>query len=90
MIVSLEEAKEWLRVDGNDDDITITVLIGAAENRLKVGTGIAYDDTNDLAKLFCLKCVTDWYENRLPTNVIDQVAISIITMLTYGSGSVVE
>lgn len=89
MIVTLEEVKEWLRIDGTDDDITIQTLIGAAELRLKEGTGIEYDNTNELAKLFCLKCITDWYENRLPTNVIDNASISLITVLTYGSGSVV-
>lgn len=88
MIITLEEVKEWLRIDGQDDDITISTLIGAAELRLKEGTGITYDNTNQLAKLFCLKCVSDWYENRLPINVVDTTSTSLITILTYGSGSV--
>lgn len=87
MIIDLEEAKEWLRVDGTDDDSTIQTLIGAAELKLKEGTGITYDSSNNIAKLFCLKCITDWYENRLPTNVIDNTLISLMTILTFGSGS---
>jgi len=90
MIITLDEVKEWLRIDGEEDDLTIQMLIGGAELRLKEGTGITYDSNNELAKLFCLKCVADWYENRLPTNVIDNTSISLMTILTYGSGSEVN
>lgn len=88
MILSLAEAKEWLRIDGNEEDLSIQMLINGAEYKLKEGTGVTYDSTNDLAKIFCLKCIVDWYENRLPVNVIDHMGISMITILTYGSGSV--
>ena len=38
MLVTLEEAKEWIRVDG-DDDQTITMLIKAAELYIYKATG---------------------------------------------------
>lgn len=64
MVIELAETKEWLRVDGNDEDATIAMLIGAAEAYLSNATGITFDSTNQLAKLYCLVLVADWYENR--------------------------
>jgi len=63
MIVTTEEAKEWCRLDG-EDDMTIKMLVGAAEEYLKNSTGIEFDKQNQLAKLYCLVLVSDWYENR--------------------------
>lgn len=64
MIVSLDEVKNWLRIDFSEDDALLTTLISAAEEYLKNATGKTFDNTNDLAKLFCLVLITDWYENR--------------------------
>lgn len=64
MIVTLEETKDYLRVDGDGEDALITLLIVAAEEYLTNATGNEFDATNNLAKLFCWVLVTDWYENR--------------------------
>ena len=64
MIIELEETKTWLRVDGTDEDSIIEVVIGASEAYLKNATGIDFDDSNRLAKLYCLVLTADWYENR--------------------------
>lgn len=64
MIVTLEEAKQWIRVDGNHDDALILIIITAAEEYLKNATGKEYDSTNRLARLLCFVLITDWYENR--------------------------
>lgn len=64
MILDLEETKSWLRVDGLEEDITIGMLIGASEEYLKNATGKEFESNNNLAKLFCLILVSDWYENR--------------------------
>jgi uncharacterized phage protein (predicted DNA packaging) len=66
MIITLEETKGYLRVDGTEDDALITSLIDAAETYLYNATGNTFDGTNSLAKLFCRVLVTDWYENREP------------------------
>ncbi|MEK8132914.1 head-tail connector protein [Paenibacillus filicis] len=63
-ILTLDEAKEWLRVDGEGEDLTIRMLTGAAETYLHNATEVTFDGTNDLAKLYCLVVVADWYENR--------------------------
>lgn len=64
-ILTLEETKTWLRVDGDVENGLIEMLIGAAETYLHNATEIQFDDSeNQLAKLFCLVLCADWYENR--------------------------
>jgi len=63
-ILTVNEAKTWLRVDGEDEDNLIGLLIGAAETYLHNATEVEFDGTNQLAKLFCLVLCADWYENR--------------------------
>lgn len=63
-ILTLEETKTWLRVDGDDEDTLIEMLMGAAETYLLNAVEVEFDSTNQLAKLFCLVLVADWYENR--------------------------
>lgn len=64
MIVTLEETKSYLRVDDNESDALIALLIEAAETYLQNATGKQFDSTNHLAKLFCWVLITDWFENR--------------------------
>jgi uncharacterized phage protein (predicted DNA packaging) len=63
-ILTLEETKQWLRIDGNDEDAIIERLIGAAEEYLHNSVDVKFDNTNHLAGLFCLVLCADWYENR--------------------------
>lgn len=63
-ILTLEETKTWLRVDGPDEEPLIQTLIGAAEAYLHNAVEIEFDGSNQLAKLFCLVLCADWYENR--------------------------
>ncbi|MGE4417571.1 MAG: head-tail connector protein [Marinobacterium sp.] len=64
MIVTLEEAKQYLRVDHSDDDALITLLIGAAEQFLQDATGKTFDASNSLAKVVCLTIIADLYDQR--------------------------
>lgn len=64
LILELEEVKTWLRVDGEEEDALIEMLIGASETYLHNAVEVEFDDTNELAKLFCLVLCADWYENR--------------------------
>jgi uncharacterized phage protein (predicted DNA packaging) len=88
MIVSLEEVKNWLRIDFSDDDTLLSSLISASETYLKNATGIEYKSDNHLAKLLCMVLISDWYENReLVGRASDQVRPvinSILMQLTYG------
>lgn len=88
MIVSLDEVKNWLRIDFNDDDALLSTLISAAETYLKNATGIEYDTENHLAKLFCMTLIAEWYENRemvgKATDQVRPIINSILMQLSYG------
>ena len=95
MLVNLEEAKEWLRIDGTEDDVTLKMLISASESYLKNATGKEFDETNQQAKLFCLVLITDWYENRelIGVKSSDKVRYTIQSMLaqmTYCESEVAD
>lgn len=64
MILTLDETKEWLRVDGTDEDLIIEIIRGAAETYLSNAVEVEFDASNALAKLYCLVLCADWYENR--------------------------
>nr|DAR24753.1 MAG TPA: tail connector protein [Caudoviricetes sp.] len=40
MIITLEQGREWLRLDGTDNDAIITSLINTAEQYIQVQTGL--------------------------------------------------
>lgn len=88
MIVTLEETKGYLRVDGDEEDVLIISLIEAAEIYLANATGNIFDDTNSLARLFCLTLITDWYENReidagRISSSVRPIIASILAQLKY-------
>ena len=88
MIVTLEEAKTYLRIVGDEEDALIEALMNAAQGYLYNATGNQFSENNDLAKLFCLVLITDWYENReyIGTKVnekVRHVVSSILAQLTF-------
>lgn len=94
MIVSLDEAKNWLRVDYSDDDDDIQLLIDSAEAYLLNASGITYDNTNPLARLYCRVLIKEWYEDRsfmVDYKCSDKVRFtlqSILMQLQYGNQEV--
>ena len=68
-LVTLNEAKLWLRVDGDDDDGTIALLIAAASDAVRdVASDWAGEGTvPDRLKLACLARVAVAFDER--TNV---------------------
>ncbi len=87
MIITLEETKQYLRIDGNEEDGLITTLIDAAETYLVNATGNFFDNTSSLAKLFCWALVTDWYENRehvgRASDKVRPIIESMLAQLSY-------
>ena len=88
LILELEEAKLWLRVDGDDEDALIETLIQASEEYLKNSVEAEFDKNNQLAKLFCLVLCADWYENRdligqQPSAKVRFTCQSILAQLQY-------
>ena len=84
MILELGEVKTWLREDSDDPLVIqqIELIMGAAETYLKNATGRKYDNTNSLAKLYCLVLCADWYENRelIGSQPSDKVRFTIQSM----------
>lgn len=72
MILTLDEVKNYLRVDLDDDDALIQSLIVAAEAYLKNATGKEYPETDsagnkaeyELEKVYLNLLIAYWYENR--------------------------
>lgn len=68
MVVSLEEAKEYLRIDTDWEDTTLTTLLGSAEKicadvaRLDVET---FAEKGEVAKQAVLLALGYFYENRV-------------------------
>lgn len=81
--MTIEETKEFLRIDGNDEDLLIQSLLTAAESYLTnagvtVTTGALYD-------LAVKLLVSHWYENReavLIGNISKTIEFSLSTILT--------
>lgn len=91
MIVTVEETKKWLRIDGDDEDSLLDMLIKAAETYLYNATGIEYTADNQLAKLYCLILCADWYENRTligqqPSEKVRFTCQAIMTQLQNTGG----
>lgn len=65
-LVTIEEAKEWLRVDGDDEDATIALLIGAASDAVMeiADVWLLTPDVPDRLKLATLARVAIAFDNR--------------------------
>lgn len=73
----LEEVKQYLRIDGSEDDSFLTSLLSAAKEYITNATGIVVDESNDLHKLAVNLLVTNWYENREPIGKAEKLAFSL-------------
>lgn len=85
MIVNVDEMKEYLRVDGEDEDTAISELIEMAETYL-INAGCIVKDENqkpiNLAKLAVKQLVVHWYENREPVGKADRLTFSLDNIMT--------
>lgn len=72
MILTVEEVKNYLRVDLEEDDMLIESLMEAAEAYLKNATGKEYPEEDSegnkpgykLEKVYLNLLIAYWYENR--------------------------
>ena len=88
MIVSLDDAKTFLRVDFTDDDVLIQTLIDAATDYLTAATGIVFDSTSQRERNIVFLLVTESYSNREIGRQIDAGGSNLInTMITQLSMS---
>ena len=88
MIITLEEAKMHLKVDSDEEDNYIQILIDASEEFINYATGKNFDKDNKRAKVVCLFLIADMYENRLSTTdkvneKIKSIAMLLLTQLAF-------
>ncbi|MED1023360.1 head-tail connector protein [Bacillus mycoides] len=81
MVLTLEEAKRYVRVDGNEEDMLITSFIEAAEIYIKNATSKNVDLKSELAKLAARILISHWYENREAVGKAEQLAFSLQSIL---------
>lgn len=66
-VLTLEEAKQYLRVDSDEDDTLITLLIDYSKEEIEDSTGVKFDEENGNSNTYILAqmlILADRYENR--------------------------
>lgn len=74
-LVSLDLAKQFLKVDFEDEDTLIQLLIQSAEEIIENATGKKFDSSCSLAVICALKIISFNFENR--NSVIDKRSMLI-------------
>lgn len=68
MVVTLDEAKTFLRLDGNEEDVVVTCLLMTAEKLckdiLRVDDVAVFRDSEEPLKTAILYALTYMFENR--------------------------
>lgn len=68
VVVTLDEAKTYLRVDTNEEDELITTLMNAAQKECmdvaRFDDETEFDSAGDIAKIAVLYTLATFYENR--------------------------
>ncbi|PFB40896.1 DNA-packaging protein, partial [Bacillus thuringiensis] len=77
MVLTVEEAKKYLRVDGDEEDDLITSFVIAAEIYIQNATRQDVKLDSKLAKLAARILISHWYENREAVGKAEQLAFSL-------------
>lgn len=87
--LSLDELKNYLRIDGSEDDVILTLLIDGAKEYLK-NTGVP-ESNSKLYKIAVMLYVSLHYENRDPSMKIDKLNYAfesiVLQLKDYGEGT---
>lgn len=79
-VITLDEVKEYARIDIDEDDQLLETLIAAAEEYLKNATGKEYPETDEngskinyeLEKIYLQLLIAYWYEKRTPAGGVGE------------------
>ena len=84
LIIKVEAAKSFLRVDYNDDDDYIQELIKAAEKYIEGALNKPVTPEDPRVLLLCKVLVKDWYDNRsfMARQTSEKVRHTVQTILT--------
>lgn len=84
LIIKVEAAKSFLRVDYNDDDDYIQEIIKAAEKYIEGALNKPVNPEDPRVLLLCKVLVKDWYDNRsfMARQTSEKVRHTVQTILT--------
>lgn len=70
-VLGLEEIKEYLRVDSNEDDTLIQLFAEYAKEEIEGATGVKFNENgnSETYNIAMLIIIADRYENRASTDV---------------------
>jgi len=69
--MTLEQVKDYLRIDGDEDDNVLPLMMQAAEEFVINAVG-TFDESKARAKMLYLAAMQDIYENRTLTSTSTQ------------------
>lgn len=81
--MTLEEVKQYLRIDFDDDDELLTELISVSEAYIDKTVGTAYkndDSLKSLSNIVQKKLINEMYRNR-STGAIDKTQDRVVTTI---------
>jgi len=81
-----EEVKEFLKIDGDDEAVTINSLIETAKPFIYAKTNYKFEyfeQENPQALLALKMLCLHWYENREPTGQSELIAMSLKSLLIH-------
>lgn len=80
--MELEDVKLWLRIDHDEEDSILEMLIESSKSYYETATGFKYENEPKI-NLFCMVLISDWYENRELTGkrVSEKVRFTVQSML---------
>lgn len=67
--MELSVIKEYLKIDFDDDDRLLEMLLGAARRYVFDAVGYQPDESDERVKLLLLVLISDWYEHREYTDI---------------------
>ncbi|ARJ20518.1 phage gp6-like head-tail connector protein [Bacillus sp. ISL-8] len=79
MKISLDEAKQYVKVDGSEEDNLLTSFIMAAEEYLK-DAGVTNTEA-ERYKIAVMILVAEWYENRGISKISDELSYSLRSLI---------
>ena len=80
-MITLDDAKNFLRVDGTEDDGLIQALIAASAAYIANAAGDTVDTTSPVYDQAQRILVVHWYENREPVGQANIMAYSLESMI---------
>lgn len=90
MLITLDEAKVWLRVDQDEDDPIITTIINAVPVYIEAATGLteSEQEKEPLCKTAAQFLIRLWYEGDLVTDRHERTLAALIKSIKLKAAAI--